>query len=297
MSALFSTLCLALAAFARSTKEGQYYLMPLLLVALPLVMLPMSPSVDLTLGNSLIPVTGVVLLLRSVLEGNYWQAAQFSPVVIMVTVIACVLSIRWAVEQFNRETVLFHASERLDVGLWLRPAVEPAAADALGGRRGRLRHADPRGAFLRERLGLCRSEGLDDFVRTVLTSQLAVIAAPVLLLTVLLSRNTRQTLLLKRPPWLAVPAAALLAIALHPLSNVLQSVVRQLYPDQRQRPPGPGADAGIVSPGRFLAAGAGDRRFARPLRGAGLPRLHPFGLPAPGAQVAGDPLQCRSSSA
>ena len=32
IAALFSALCLALAAFARSTKEGQYYLMPLLLI-------------------------------------------------------------------------------------------------------------------------------------------------------------------------------------------------------------------------------------------------------------------------
>ena len=229
MSALFSTLCLALAAFARSTKEGQYYLMPLLCVALPLVLLPMSPSVDLTLGNSLIPVTGVVLLLRSVLEGNYWQAAQFSPVVIMVTVIACVLSIRWAVEQFNRETVLFHASERLDVGLWLRrlwsqrrPTPSVAAAAGCG--------TLILVVHFFVSVSVSPIGGMDDFVRTVLTSQLAVIAAPVLLLTVLLSRNTRQTLLLKRPPWLAVPAAALLAIALNPLSNVLQSVVRQLYP-------------------------------------------------------------------
>ena len=44
VSALFSALCLALAAFARSTKEGQYYLMPLLLVTMPLVILPMSPA-------------------------------------------------------------------------------------------------------------------------------------------------------------------------------------------------------------------------------------------------------------
>jgi len=44
ISALFSALCLALAAFARSTKEGQYYLMPLLLVTMPLVILPMSPG-------------------------------------------------------------------------------------------------------------------------------------------------------------------------------------------------------------------------------------------------------------
>ena len=42
VSALFSALCLALAAFARSTKEGQYYLMPLLMLSLPMAVLPMS---------------------------------------------------------------------------------------------------------------------------------------------------------------------------------------------------------------------------------------------------------------
>ena len=51
MAALFSALCLALAAFARSTKEGQYYLMPLLLVTMPLMMLPMSPGVELEPGQ------------------------------------------------------------------------------------------------------------------------------------------------------------------------------------------------------------------------------------------------------
>ena len=68
-------MCLALAALARSTTEGQYYLVPLLLVTMPLAVLPMAPGVELTLGNSLIPVTGVVLLLRSMIEGNYWPAA------------------------------------------------------------------------------------------------------------------------------------------------------------------------------------------------------------------------------
>ncbi len=75
MSALFSALCLACAAFARSTKEGQYYLMPLLAVIMPLMMLPMAPGAELDLGNSLIPVTGVVLLLRSLVQGNYAEVA------------------------------------------------------------------------------------------------------------------------------------------------------------------------------------------------------------------------------
>ena len=74
VSALFSALCIALASFARSNKEGQYYLMPLLLVSMPLMILPMAPGVELSFGNSLIPLTGLVLLLKSLLEGDYVHA-------------------------------------------------------------------------------------------------------------------------------------------------------------------------------------------------------------------------------
>ncbi len=111
-------MCLALAAFARSTKEGQYYLMPLVLVTMPLTILPMAPGVELNLGNSLIPVTGVVLLLRTMLEGNYLAALPYIPLVALVTLGCCWLAIRWATDQFNTESVLFRESERWGVGLW-----------------------------------------------------------------------------------------------------------------------------------------------------------------------------------
>jgi sodium transport system permease protein len=65
IAALFSALSLACAAFARSTKEGQYYFMPLFMVTLPLMLAPMSPGTELTLGNSLIPITGLTFLLRA----------------------------------------------------------------------------------------------------------------------------------------------------------------------------------------------------------------------------------------
>ncbi len=52
MSALFSALCLACAAFARSTKEGQYYLMPLFMITMPLMMLPMAPARSSTWGTA-----------------------------------------------------------------------------------------------------------------------------------------------------------------------------------------------------------------------------------------------------
>ena len=52
----------------------------------------------------------------------------------VVTLLACLMAIRWAVDQFNRESVLFRESERFDLGLWLRRLRQRPAADAVSGR-------------------------------------------------------------------------------------------------------------------------------------------------------------------
>jgi len=229
VSALFSALCLALAAFARSTKEGQYYLMPLLLITMPLVILPMAPGVELNLGNSLIPVTGVVLLLRSLLEGSYWEVLQYSPVVAAVTLAACLLAIRWAVDQFNCESVLFRESERLDMILWLRHLLRdrqptPTVAGAV---------------FCGVLILVVRffadftfphPSDFAGFAKLAVITELVVIAAPALLMTMMLTGSPGKTLLLRRPPRFATAAAALLALVLHPGANALQAAVTQLYP-------------------------------------------------------------------
>lgn len=229
VSALFSALCLALAAFARSSKEGQYYLMPLLLITMPLALLPMSPGVELNLGNALIPVSGVVLLLRSLLEGNYWQALQFLPVVGAVTLGACLLAIRWAVDQFNSEAVLFRESERLDLGLWLRhllrdrqPTPSPAAALFCGSLILVI--------YFVLSASLSPSGGLAHFAKAILVPELAAIATPALLMTIFLTSSPRQTLLLRAPPRMTIPATVLLVVALHPLVHALRMAVMRLYP-------------------------------------------------------------------
>ena len=229
VAALFSALCLALAAFARSTKEGQYYLMPLLLITMPLAVLPMAPSVELGLGNSLIPISGVVILLRSVLEGDYWRALQFLPIVVAVTLAACLLSIRWAVDQFNSESVLFRESERLDVGLWMRHLrrdrqATPTAAQAVFCGALILVVRFFAGAAMRP------PASFGGFAWVTLMTQLVVIAAPALLLTIFLTASPRDTLLLRRPRWLTIPAAAALAVFLHPAVIWLHGAVQQLYP-------------------------------------------------------------------
>jgi sodium transport system permease protein len=234
VSALFSALCLALAAFAKSTKEGQYYLIPLLLVTLPLVVLPMTPGVELNLGNSLIPITGLVLLLRSILEGAYWQALQFAAPVAAVTLACCLLAIRWAVDQFNSESVLFCESERLDVGLRLRhlirdrrPTPTVAAAVSCGLLILIVRF------FLS--FAMPAPTNVDAFVTMALVTQLVVVAVPTVAMTLLFTRSPRKTLLLKFPRGsvrglVDVVLAAVLAVALHPGVLALQSLVMRLYP-------------------------------------------------------------------
>jgi len=196
---------------------------------MPLCILPMAPGVELNLGHALIPVTGIVLLLRTVLEGNFWLALEYLAPVAAVTAVCCALAIRWAVGQFNSESVLFAQSEQLDVRLWLRkmwrerqatPGVAAAVFCAV--------------LILMLRFFTSFQQPAGDafwaFARSAVTTQVFVIALPAVLMTLLLTRSPRETLLLKRPRWATIPAAVLLALVLYPSLAILQRVVVQLYP-------------------------------------------------------------------
>src|SRR6185437_10847209 len=122
LSAFFSAICLAVGAYARSSKEGQYYLMPLFLLTMPLIFLTLVPGVELNHFYSMVPVTGVALLLQKLMavkppDSDLW--GYFVPVLAPMVVYSW-LALRWAIEQFQREEVLFREAERLDMKLWLR---------------------------------------------------------------------------------------------------------------------------------------------------------------------------------
>lgn len=227
VSALFSALCLALAAFARSNKEGQYYLMPLFLITLPLVALPMSPGFELTLGNSLLPLTGIMLILKAAIEGDYLEALRYFLPVTAVTGVCCLLAVRWAIDQFNKESVLFRESERFELGLWLKHLV-------------RDRHDTPTVAtaimcgvvILSAKffLELAAAGSGGSLLAKSVVLQLAVVLAPAVLMTAILTRSPRQTLLLRLPPLWTVPAVLALAVVLHPVAAAASRLVKFLYP-------------------------------------------------------------------
>ena len=229
MSALFSALCLALAAFARSTKEGQYYLMPLMLITLPLTILPMTPTFELNLGNSLIPVAGMMLLMRETIQGNYQEVARFIAPVLAVTFICCWFAVRWAIDQFNRESVLFREGERFDMGNWIRHKLRdrgptPTALEAL-----------LCGVILLvirfyAMSSMQQQEGFADFAVSSAVIQIALIATPAMLMAVMLTSSPQRTLLLTKPALLTLPAAIALAVALHPGVLALSEVVSNVFP-------------------------------------------------------------------
>jgi sodium transport system permease protein len=237
MSALFSALCLACAAFARSTKEGQYYLMPLLLVTMPLMMLPMAPGTELNLGNSLIPVTGVVLLLMGLVQGNYAEVIRYVLPVCIVTAICCHWAIRWAVYQFNQESVLFRESERLDLRRWITHLIRdrqdtPSLAEAFFCVA--LVYVTQ---FFTQLAISANTPASPDFrflALLLFISQVVCIALPALLMALLFTGRPLKTLLLDRAPRAATCAAAvLLAVLLHPVGVQLAYWIRELYPIQQ----------------------------------------------------------------
>jgi sodium transport system permease protein len=229
ISALFSALALAIAAFARSSKEGHYYMLPLLMLSLPLMMLSIFPGAELDLGFALIPLSGLLFWLRTLIEGQYWEAARYSVPVIGVTAACCWLSIRWAIAQFNNESVLFRDSEPFGVGLWLRHLLRdrqdmPSAGEAI--------ICGLLILVIRFFVSLVAPQPTTWYVMAGSTLTLLVlVASPACFMAVMLTRRPGTTLLLCRPSrWAAVSAAALLALVMHPLLLWMNEGIRYLYP-------------------------------------------------------------------
>jgi sodium transport system permease protein len=230
ISALFSALALAIAAFARSSKEGHYYLVPLLMMSLPLMMLSIVPGAELDLGFALIPLTGVLLWLRALIEGQYLDVLRFSVPVLGMTTLCCFFAIRWAVAQFNNESVLFRESERFDLVLWLRHLRRNRAPLPTAGQAALLALIILLARFTFS-LAAPQPTSWSVLATTTLIMLIAFVAAPACLMAIFFTRRPFQTLLLRPPAFsAAIPVAALLAAALHPLLLWLNQGIAWLYP-------------------------------------------------------------------
>ncbi len=226
LSAFFAAICVGLATMARSMKEGQYYMTPLYLASLPLILVTLAPEVSLTLFYSLVPITGVSLLLKALILGDYDVARMYFLPVLLPTLVYAWVALRWVVDLFRREDVVFREAEAFDLKSWLRHLVRdkeptPNAGAALFCFAGMLSLA----WFLMQSLGTTTSP-----VKGMVLGHLAFILGPPLVLSVLLTSDPARTLRLRWPRWHELALAAGLALTLNPAVREVAYHVEKLFP-------------------------------------------------------------------
>jgi sodium transport system permease protein len=178
---------------------------------MPLIFLTLAPGVELNPFYSMVPVTGVALLLQKLMasgtpDRTLWL--YFIPVLAPMVIYGW-LALRWAIEQFQREEVLFREAERLDVGLWLRRLFRekellPSTGQALFCAVLVL-------ALTRLALSVGNRASLP---AQLVVSYLAFVAAPPLFMALVLTKRPRDGLALHAPPAWAWAVAAVLAVLL-----------------------------------------------------------------------------------
>jgi sodium transport system permease protein len=112
LALLFAALALTLGIFARSTKEGNYYMVPLFFAVLPLAYWSMTPGIELDGFTRWVPMANALLLqqrLMSVRPDAFpWQHI---PAVFLSLGLCVTLALWAAVRQFHRESVLFREAQ------------------------------------------------------------------------------------------------------------------------------------------------------------------------------------------
>lgn len=104
-ASFFSAVLLSITSFARSFREAQAWLIPLMLISLAPGILSLMPGVRLTPGLSLIPLVNIVLLGKELFQGI---ASPYSFAITLAATLAyTVMALRIAARVFGSDTVLF----------------------------------------------------------------------------------------------------------------------------------------------------------------------------------------------
>ena len=212
-AAFFSAVLLALTSFARSFKEAQAWLIPLMLLALAPGVLSLMPDVKMTGWLAVLPLVNIVLLGRDLLQHDV--SLPLAAVAVTATVLYALLALSLAARVFGTDAILYGSSggwsELLQVPGEQRPvppltlgtfvlAAQFPLFIVLGSLAGRFSH-----------LSTSARLGINSIVLVVLFLLLPLLVS----IRGNLSRST--TFRLTRPHWSGLLGALLLGVSLWPL--------------------------------------------------------------------------------
>ena len=104
-AAFFSALLLAVTSYARSFKEAQAYLIPIILLSMGPGLLAMTPGLSLSGPWSVAPMVNLLLLARDVIEDKVeWVPAVAA---ILSTAAYGMLAMMWAARSFGSDAILY----------------------------------------------------------------------------------------------------------------------------------------------------------------------------------------------
>jgi len=107
VAVLFSAVALTVSLFAKSYKEAQSYLGPLIVVVLVPGMIAALPGTELTARTALIPLLNLSLVCKEMLSGS-WPWGYIALIFVSSSLYAAG-ALALAVRMFNREDVLFRS--------------------------------------------------------------------------------------------------------------------------------------------------------------------------------------------
>lgn len=107
LSVLFSAGLITIALFAKSHKEAQSYIAPLMFLVVIPAIAAMLPGVDLTPKLAIVPLLNVSLLCKELVTGEYhWN---YIIIIFASTCVYAAGALYLAVKMFQRESVLFRS--------------------------------------------------------------------------------------------------------------------------------------------------------------------------------------------
>ncbi|MFO0807440.1 MAG: ABC transporter permease subunit/CPBP intramembrane protease [Gemmataceae bacterium] len=219
-SALFSALLLALTSFARSFKEAQAYLIPLMLVALTPGLLALAPGLKMTTGKAVVPLLNVVLLARDVFDGQ--ATLGLAAAVVASTLLYATAAVAIAARVFGAEAVLYG-----DGGQWsdlVRRPSHPRPAASASGALLTLALTFPLQFVLQSALlPLARDNRAIGLALSSVVGIVLFVGLP--LLAAWIGRiELTSGLALRGAWWLTFPAGIVLGLALAPVSSELMQL-------------------------------------------------------------------------
>ncbi len=107
-AAFFSAILLVVTSFAKSFKEAQVYLIPIIILSLGPGLMAMAPGMSLNSVNAVTPMVNILLLARDVINNDVaWVPAT---VAIVSTLLYAYLAIRLAARIFGSDSILYSGS-------------------------------------------------------------------------------------------------------------------------------------------------------------------------------------------